>query len=610
MRRFQYHEVVAVTQSPPSLQSPSVRRCAAELLAIAIIDVLPGIAILDTGITGIGFYCDISSEQLVDDGVFAMIEQRFRSVIKDDLPIKTMEMVHSNAAELLRHHGLEGQLARLDEMTDPIVAILNIDGYFGLCPEPHIASSREAGMIKLLDCEEVQQDGEEERGGERVYRLTGTAAPDKKALKAFLKRMEQAKRSDHRILGEQLDLFSTSDEVGEGLWLWHPKGASIRESLLDWWRLEHKKQRFQLVSTPQIVNPALLQEAGWYDALARRGGGGSSFVSEGSEYTLSPTNAPLHALVYQSKPRSYRELPVRYAECSELYHHGSASQLWGVFKARAYHADSAHLFCTSDQVVDELISSLQFINQTVRIFGFQHGLYLNARSARFAGTVAQWDRGVQWIVEALESCGLDYQVEDTDNGGIQALSGPRLDFKLIDALGREWCGPSVGLDFNTPERFGLRYQGKDGKMHVPLMITRSMFGSLERFVAILVEQCGGHFPLWLAPEQVRVLPVTEDQADYAAEVAEQLEHHGFRAHVDYRREVLKAKVHSFEEEKVPFAVVVGRQEQQKHCLTYRRSQMGKVVDGVDLSEFVTLLERECKKKDLPGMTGATEKRDG
>ena len=570
-----------------------VRRSASRLLACAVQDLFPNVKLIEGDQTDIGFYYDFIFERSIDASVLPLIEERMRALIHENLPVKTLEMMRENAVEFFRHRGQEAPAELLSVAQENIIQVLQIKDFYDLCSGSHITKTGEVKAFKLYQLGSgvavLPKSGEQ-----KVVRIKGTAFESASALKQFLKTMDQAQQRDHRRLGKELDLFETSDLLGAGFWLWHPKGAIIRELLLDWWRVEHRKARFLPVATPRVVKPSLLEQAGWYDSPGAVEGLFPEFAIEGSDYMVTPTTTPLHMLVFRARLHSYRELPVRYAECGNLYYCGKRGQLKGMFKARAYLADDAHIFCTPDQLLEELISSLQFIDRIVRIFDFQHRLYYGVRRGKYARAIAGWDESAQVMVEALRTCGFDYEVDDH----VDMCCGPYVKMRLIDALGREWDGPSVGLDFCQPERFGLRYQGPDDEMHMPLMITRSTFGSLERFVAILVEHFAGYFPLWLSPEQVRILPVAEENFDYANAIGKRLDEQGFRIYVDHRRETLKAKVRAAECAKVPYAVVVGDQEEKKDVIAVRRCKHKKMIHGMRVEDFLQRLYRETENKVL------------
>jgi threonyl-tRNA synthetase len=578
----------------------SIRQSSAEILAYAVTLLFPSTRLLTSEISEIGFTYDFLSDQPLDETVLPLIEEKMRELVKLNLPIQTIEMMRENAAVFFRHLHQPLVAQHIEESLKNIVPIFKMAEFHDYCPPPYESSSSSLGAFKLLKIERLRSHlpiiGESV-----ITRITGTAFADLPALKAFIKRTDQAKKRDHRLLGKEMGLFSQED-AGSGEWFWHPKGACLREILLDWWREEHRKQKFQFLATPRVIKQSVLKKSGFYDVLDQQIKVFPNFSLDGVDYVLTPSLLPAHSLVFRSHLHSYRELPIRYAEYGEVYQQRKPSQLWGLLRARAYTVDVAHIFCSPSQVLEELISSLQLIGKTVKMLGFEYHWYLVSRGRKYAGTLDKWDLNLDLLIKALKACGCEYTL---DAAG-KAFIGPRIEVRLIDALGREWKGPFVGIDFNHPERFGLHYHGADGEMHTPTMITRSMFGSLERFVAVLVEHYAGVFPLWLAPEQVRIIPVAESHHDYADDLHAGLERAGLRSQVDYRHDKLGAKVHAAEREKVPYAVIVGDKEKKEGLITVRSCSQKIKTSQMKRESFLQNLLGEVSSKALPGKTHQEE----
>lgn len=563
------------------------RRSAAELLACVVRELFPQAQPVQGDLLDTGFYYDVVFPQPFKEEGLALLEERMRLLIKDNLPVKGMEMMRKNAAEFLLHLGFSLLAQEAEAAEGELVTLFHVGNYYGLCPFPHVAHLGDIGAVKLLTVESTSaflSTGEEIA----VTRIKGTACADRKSLKAFLKAMEKGKKRDHRQLGQELNLFSASEEVGSGLWVWHPKGAILRDRLLDWWRAEHQQQQFQFLSTPRLMRLESLEKTGFFRSSELSGMLFPSFIVDGSDYVLAPSSSPLHALAFKARLHSYRELPVRYAECAEVYRLEKRAQLRGLFKARASLADEASLFCTPQQVRDELISSLQFIDRTLRIFGFTYRLYLHARGEASLATTAAWEQAVKSMTEALEMSGFPYEEEPSESAG----HGPCIEARLRDSLEREWSGPYIQVNLNYPERMALRYQAADDTMQRPVMISRSLFGTLERFVGLLTEHYAGQFPLWIAPEQVRVVPIADAQNDYAAAIAGRLTQEGFRVATDNRREPLAGKIYAAEYAKVPYVVVIGKEEEHKQLLTLRVCQNKQVLSGVALESLLERLHKE------------------
>jgi len=571
-----------------------LRQTAAEYLAITVCDLFPNTQLLGGHCTDFGFYYDFSVEQPLDEQALLLLEERMRFFIKENIPIQPFEMMRENAANFFQHHGQTLRAYQISEQPENIIQLVKIGDFYDLCSPPYLNQAKGVTAFKLLKVT-FHTISFAQVGELKVTRIQGTAFPTSEDLKKFLKMNEAAKKRDHRVIGKEMNLFSAHEEIGVGSWLWHPKGARLREILLDWWRQEHRRQRFEQLATPQVVKAGFLKKSGIYDSPDLASGVFPSFVLDGYDYAASPSQIPLHAWAFRLKLHSYRELPIRYAECTQLYNQGKESQLWGMMRARSYCADAGNVFCAPNQVQSELISSLQFIDKTIKIFGFGYHWYLVDRGQKFAGTIDGWIKSIDWIVKAVEACGFKYEIDKMG----KSFSGPRLEAYLTDSLGRSWKGPSISIDFNYSERFGLRYQGPDDEMHMPVMITRAMFGSLERFVAVLIEHYGGLFPVWLAPEQVRVIPIAEKHMKYAAEVHSRIEEMGFRTSLDHSRERLGGKIHSAERERVPYAIVLGDKEENSGLISVRSCNHEEMKSGVKLEAFLERLSQEEVDKSLP-----------
>jgi threonyl-tRNA synthetase len=570
-----------------SLSLQTLRQSAAEILAYAVSDLFPNITLVSGESTDFGFYYDFIATQPIEEQVIPLIEEKIRSVVKEDLPIHSLEMMRENAATLFQHQGQPLKALLIMQASENIVTIFRLKDFYDYCPQPYAKQTQEIAAFKIMQIGPASRYIQG-KGEIHVMRIQGTAFHDTSSLKKFLKSTETAKKREHRLIGKEMDLFSMQEDVAQGCWFWHPKGTVIREVLLDRWRKEHRQLHFQLVASPSIVKVSFNKKFDFFNGVVEESEL-PVFDIDGVAYTFRTAFAPLHAALFRTKLYSYRDLPVRYAECAEVYVPKRSGPLWGMIHARTCCVDVAHVFCTPMQVVEELISSLQFIDKIIKILGFEYQWHLTLRGQKYAGTLINWDRGIEWIGKALEACQLSYATDKEDTSFI----GPLVEARLRDALGREWKGPKVGLDFNCPERFGLRYQGPDDEMHVPVMLVRSLFGSLERFVAILVEHDAGLFPLWLAPEQVRVISVGEKNIDYARTILETIEKHGFRVGVDFHRDQLGSKIHIAKRERVPYIVIVGDKEEKNGVITIRSRSQEEVRGGIEIKDFLELLHAEA-----------------
>ena len=574
-----------------SLQT--LRQSTAEILAYAVTDLFPQAKMIEGEGTDFGFYYDFSLPQQLDEQAISFIEERMRALIKQNLPIRSLEMMRENAANLFLRRKQDIKAEVVSGSINNIVPIIQIGDFYDYCNPPYIASTNEISAFKIIKIE-LTSAYLPEKGTISVTRIYGTAFYDLPSLKKSLKTAETTKKRDHRLLGKEMNLFSAKDEVGAGCWLWHPKGTTLRETLIDWWRTEHQQQHFQFLTSPNIAKASLMEKSGLFGHRFHENPL-PVFSLDGADYTWRAALAPFHALIFKSLQHSYRQLPIRFAECAEMFTAKKDSQLWGILRARTFTADIGHLFCTPKQVVDELISSLQFIEKISKILGFEYHWYLGRRGLKYAGTLSNWEQSLAWIEKALAACGFEYTVDPFEG----ARFGPFIEARLVDSLGREWQGPQISIDLNSPERYVLRYQDSDGEMRPPVMIARSLFRSLERLIAILIEHYGGVFPLWLAPEQIRVIPVAERNMAHAEKICSSMEQAGLRVSVDYRLDQLGSKIHGAESEKVPYMIIVGDKEEKSNKLTVRSLYREEIQESFDLNQFLAIVQEEVMMKTLP-----------
>lgn len=560
-----------------------LRQSAAELLAYAVTELFPTAILVEGKVTEFGFYYDFISDQLIDTHAIPLIEEKVRGLVKQNFTVHTLDMMRENAAQLFQHKDQPVKAQLVMEALDNIVQVIRIENFYDFCPSPYISETGEITAFKILKIESLQlylpTEGEVD-----IIRIRGAAFSDKDRLKKYVKSVKQAKKIDHRQVGKELDLFSQHDDASSYSWFWQANGVAFREILYNLWQDLHRKQHFNFLESPTLVKQSLIKKSGLLDILPEAANAPICDI-EGINYLFPPCLAPSHALVYQSILHSYKELPVRYAECAQVSSFGKDGSLWGLLNNRLVLSDFAHIFCSPVQVESELISSLQFIDKFIKMFGFDYHWNLGGRGPKFAGTLNQWKKAHDSYVKAFEKCGFTYNYREIESGFI----GPFAEALLIDSIGREWKGPRICIDFNTPERFGLRYQGPDDEMHMPIMLVRSLYGSFERFTAVLVEHYAGQLPVWLAPEQVRVIPVLENNIAYADEVCKAIRECGYRTRVDYRYEQLGSKIHSAESEKVPYLIVVGDKEEKQRLVTVRSRGQEMVRTAVVLEEFLTQL---------------------
>jgi threonyl-tRNA synthetase len=541
--------VVLTSKDPRSLAV--LRHSGAHILATAVRRVRPDAQIGFGPAIEDGFYYDFGVDQPFTPDDLAGFEAEMRKVIAERYPFVRAEVTRSEALRQFADDPLK--LERIGDLPPEEVISTYTDGPFiDLCRGPHVPDTSYLKHFKLTHTAGAYWRGDEKR--QMLQRIYATAWWTQEELDAHLHRIEEAKRRDHRALGAQLDLFSTDQRVGPGLILWHPKGATVRMEIENYERELVLRHGYDLVYTPHIYNERLFEISGHLENF--RENMFSAMDVEGAAYRPKPMNCPGHICIYQSKSRSYRDLPIRYAEFGTVYRYERSGVLHGMLRVRGFTQDDAHVFCTPEQVRTEIARLLDLVHEMLGVFGYEYTIELSTRPPKALGAAAAWDEAEAMLAEVLESRGQRYEI---DAGG-GAFYGPKLDFKLVDAIGRKWQGPTVQLDFNLPERFALEYTGADNAPHRPVMLHRVLVGSMERFVGGLIEHYAGAFPLWLAPEQVRVLPLKDDVEPAARAVFERLKAAGIRAHLDARTETLQYRVRDANVMKVPYVAVIGTRE--------------------------------------------------
>ncbi|MCI0892538.1 MAG: threonine--tRNA ligase [Chloroflexi bacterium] len=545
-----------------------IRHSSAHVMAQTVMEMFPGEAKLAIGPPiADGFYYDFDLPRSLTPEDLELIESRMREIIDGDFKFETRVVSAEEAREIFEGQpyklelieGLEG--GGVDEYGEPTEAAPEItvythDTFIDLCRGPHLERTGQINpaALKLLNVAGAYWRGDEKRP--MLQRIYGTAWKTNEELEHHLWKLEEAKKRDHRVLGRELDLFSISEDVGPGLILWHPKGAMVRKLAEDFSREEHEKAGYDFVYTPHIGKAQLWETSGhldWFaDAMY------PPFEIEQQKYYLKPMNCPFHIQIYKSKTRSYRDLPVRYAEWGTVYRYERSGTLHGLLRVRGLTQDDAHLFCRPDQMPEEIDRTLEFSLHILRSFGFdQIHAYLATRDPeKAAGDPAQWEAPTQALQDSLERSGLPYQIEEAE----ATFYGPKIDLKVKDALDREWQLSTIQFDFFLPERFGLAYVGKDGQEHQPYMIHRALMGAMERFFGTLIEHHAGAFPVWLAPVQVILIPIADRHVEYAQGVADQLREAGLRIELDDRSERMNAKIRDAQLQKVPYMLVMGDRE--------------------------------------------------
>ncbi len=569
----------------------TIRHSAAHVMAAAVKQLYPD-AKFDIGpATENGFYYDFDMEHRLVTEDLKAIEKAMKKLIGRKLPFERFETDRAEAQKLL-----EGQPFKLERLADipegEAISFYRTGDFLDLCRGPHVDNSGEIGAVKLTAIAGSYFRGDE--SNPMLQRIYGIAFPTEDELQAYIRQQEEAAKRDHRKLGVELDLFGFSDNVGPGLVLWRPKGALIRHLVESFWKDEHYKNGYELLYTPHI-GQSLLWETSGHLGFYKEGMYSPMEIDE-RDYYVKPMNCPFHIEVYRSRLRSYRELPLRWAELGTVYRYEKSGALHGLMRVRGFTQDDSHIICTPESIEDEIAEVLRFsleMNRT--FFGTETVIkpYLSTRPEKAVGEPDRWETAIRSLRKAVDKCGLECEVDE--GGG--AFYGPKIDLKIKDAIGREWQTTTIQFDFNLPERFDMTYIGEDGKKHRPYMVHRALLGSLERFFGILVEHYAGAFPLWLAPEQARILPVSDAQIPMAKEVAKTLKAQGFRVTVDEQAAGLGAKIRAARNERVPYLMVIGEREAESGMVAVRNRREGEL-GAMSVEEVAEKMKKEVENKTI------------
>lgn len=538
-----------------------------------------------------GFYYDFDLGGRLSDEDIPKIEAAMNEIIREDIPLARSEMRREEAADLFTKRGEAYKVELLKDIDEPVVTVYGQGDFIDLCRGPHLPSTGLLGAFKLTGIAGAYWRGDESRP--MLQRIYGTAFETCSQLDEYLAKVEEAKRRDHRRLGIDLDLFSITDEAGPGLAYWHVKGSVVRHVIEDFWRAEHVKRGYAIVFTPHIARAAMWKASGHLDFYKENM---YTLSVEDEEYVLKPMNCVGHILIYKSRKRSYRDLPMRFAELGTVYRRERSGTLHGMMRVRGFTQDDAHIFCTREQIVDELVGVIDLAQFMLTTFGFKsYEINLSVRDPGrprdYAGEDCQWCDAEEGLIEALKRKAIPY----TRQEGEAVFYGPKIDIKLLDALGRGWQGPTIQFDFNLPGRLGVQYVGRDGQSHNVVMIHRTVLGAMERFMASLVEHYAGAFPTWLAPVQAVVLPVLAKNEAYGGRVHAALATAGVRARVSGSEEKLGYRIREETMQKVPYILVVGDKEESASSVSVRRRKSGDA-GVVSLEEFVRMIRGDIDSK--------------
>ena len=536
------------------------------VMAAAVQELFPGVQVTIGPAIEKGFYYDFDYERPFTPEDLEKIEEKMGELIKENHPFVRKEVSREEAIAKFKEMGEHYKVELIEELPEgETISLYETGPFVDLCRGPHIPSTGRIGAVKLLSVAGAYWRGDERNA--MLQRIYGISFPTQKELKAYLNFLEEARRRDHRRLGRELDLFSFRDEVGPGFVIYHPKGALVRTILEDFERKEHLKRGYHIVIGPMLLKSELWERSGHMDHYKEF----MYFTEVDDEtYGIKPMNCLSHILIYKSKIRSYRDLPIRYFELGTVHRHEKSGVLHGLLRARAFTQDDAHIFCTPNQLQDEIVGVMEFIDEVMGVFGFSYEVEISTRPEKSIGSDEIWERATNALKDALERLKLPYDICE----GEGAFYGPKIDVKLTDAIGRKWQCGTVQCDFALPERFDVTYVDSDGERKRPVMIHRVILGSIDRFLGVLIEHYAGAFPVWLAPVQARIMPITDAQAEYAKEVLQKFKEAGIRAEADLRNEKLNLKIREAQVEKVPYMCILGKREVEAGTISLRSRKDG------------------------------------
>ncbi len=562
-----------------------VRHTAAHVMAEAVQGLYPGVKVTIGPVIENGFYYDFDASEPFTPEDLEKIEKRMAEIVSENRPLLRKTVSRKEAVKTFSDMGENYKLEIIDGLPEgEDITIYDQGKWFDLCRGPHAPSTGAVKAFKLTATAGAYWRGIETNP--MLQRIYGTAFADRKELKKHLAMLEEAKKRDHRKLGKELDLFSIRDDVGPGLVLWHPKGARVRGVIEDFWRNEHRKAGYDILYTPHLARLDLWKTSGHLDFYSENMFPPSQV--DNSDYQIKPMNCPFHILIYKSAIRSYRDLPLRWAEVGTVYRYERSGVLHGLLRVRGFSQDDAHVFCRPDQIGDEVGGVIDLTLLFLKKFGFEDfEVFLSTRPDKFVGEEEDWENATEAIKSVLAAKNLNYSIDE--KGG--AFYGPKIDLKIKDVIGRSWQCSTVQLDFNLPKRFDMAFVGEDNVRHVPIMIHRAIFGSLERFFGILVEHYGGAFPLWLSPVQVRVATIADRYVEYAKSVVNTLREQGVRVEEDFRNEKLGYKVREAQLMKIPYLLVIGEKEAENSTVAPRKYG-SENLNPMGIGEFIEVLSGE------------------
>ena len=584
MAKLTMHDgsIMEVDEKDPKYLS-TLRHSCSHILAQAVKRLYPDAKLAIGPSIADGFYYDIDFKEPISEGDLAKIETEMRKIVKENERFEYFTLPRKEAIELMKEKDEPYKVELIEDLPESeLISFFKQGEFTDLCAGPHLQSTREVGKaFKLQSLAGAYWRGSEKN--KMLTRIYGTAFASKEELEAYLTMLEEAKKRDHRKIGKDLGLFMFN-EAGPGFPFFLPNGMTLKNTLIDYWREVHHKAGYVEVSTPIILNRKLWETSGHWDHYKENM---YTTVIDGEDYAIKPMNCPGGVLVYANEPRSYRDLPMRVGELGLVHRHEKSGQLHGLFRVRCFTQDDAHIFMTPEQITPEILGVIRMIDDLYSLLGFRYKVELSTRPENSMGSDEDWEMAENGLRAALDAAKLPYAVNEGDG----AFYGPKIDFHLIDAIGREWQCGTIQLDFQLPQRFELEYMGADGEKHRPIMIHRVIFGSIERFIGILTEHYAGAFPTWLAPVQVKILPVSDKYLDYAKKVYDELDAAGIRVKVDDRSEKLGWKIREGQKEKVPYMLIVGEKDEADQTVSVR-SRVNGDEGAVAVPEFAARVKKE------------------
>ena len=572
-----------MSNNPNQIDLETLRHSCAHLMAQAVQELFPGTQVTIGPVIEDGFYYDFSRDKAFVPDDLEKIEKRMKEIASQGLEVIRSELSRDEAGKKFTDMGEKFKVEIINSIdSNESLSVYSQGDWTDLCRGPHVESTKQIKAFKLLHTSSAYWRGDERNPV--LQRIYGTAWNTEKELRLYLKRLEEAKKRDHRKLGKELDLYSVTDEIGPGLILWHPKGARIRHLMEDFWKKEHFKHGYEMVISPHAAKIDLWNTSGHTEFY--KDNMFSNMDIEGKEYVMKPMNCPFHIQIYKTKLRSYRDLPVRFGELGTVYRYERSGVLHGLLRVRGFTQDDAHLFCRPAQIEEEITKVLDLIVYILQSFGFfEYKIYLSTRPEKYVGADDDWETATKALEKALNNKKLDFEVDP----GEGVFYGPKIDIKIKDSLNRFWQVSTVQVDFNLPERFDISYIEEDGSRNRPIMLHRALMGSLERFFGCLVEHYAGAFPLWLAPVQVVLCTITDSQIKYAEKLAQRFEESDIRVEKDLRNEKIGFKIREAQLQKIPYMVVLGDKEVESQTLGVRRRR-SKETRTLDFETFLTELK--------------------